>query len=445
LAENTSTSSRLKLADIAINDDGLGSNTISLLDADATAFEVIGTALYLKAGSSLNYESKTSYNLSVSVSDSTLSGSSPVSTAYSLAITDVNEAPTALSLSATTFNENIPAGSLVASLSSSDPDSSTQSFSYALVAGVGDSDNLAFFMTGNQLHITRSPDYEVKSSYNIRLKTTDQGGLGFERSLQLSVNDLPDSPSYSFSRSAAIFYEGGALAIGVSSTNVAPGTQLYWSFSGTGISGADFGDGNLFGTSTLGADGRASFTKVVAADGVPEGDEVLEVKFFSDPARTQLVGSTLPVTIKEPSVGVVTDGPDIITGTAANETISGIPTGSSLRGRGTIDKLTGGGGNDVFLLGDESGAFYDDEDPNRQGTADMAWITDFSGGDKIVLHGRPADYQLSAIRYTGIRGIQISALFPGGMPEPIGFVQSATLASLDLSNASQFNYTSNIP
>jgi Ca2+-binding RTX toxin-like protein len=263
--------------------------------------------------------------------------------------------------------------------------------------------------------------------------------------VQLSVNDLPDSPSYSFSRSAAIVYEGGALAIGVSSTNVAPGTQLYWSFSGTGISGADFGDGNLVGTSTLGADGRASFSKVVAADGVPEGDEVLEVKFFSDPARTQLVGSTLPVTIKEPSVGVVTDGPDIITGTAANETISGIPTGSSLRGRGTIDKLTGGGGDDVFLLGDESGAFYDDGDPNRQGTADMAWITDFSAGDKIVLYGRPADYQLSAIRYTGIRGIQISALFPGGLPEPIGFVQSATLASLDLSNASQFNYISTMP
>jgi hypothetical protein len=401
---------------------------------------VEGTVLYLQAGTSLDYETKAAYAVTVSVSDPALSGSSPVSTGYSLAISDVNEAPTALALSATTFNENIPAGSLVASLSSSDPDSSPQSFSYALVAGAGDSDNLAFFITGDELHISRSPDYEVKSSYNIRLKTTDQGGLSFERSVQLAVNDLPDSPSYSFSRSAAIVYEGGALAIGVSSTNVAPGTQLYWSFSGTGISGADFGDGNLLGTSTLGADGRASFTKVVATDGVPEGDEVLDVKFYSDPARTQLLGSTLPVTLKEPSVGVVTDGPDVITGTAANETISGIPSGSSLRGRGTVDKLTGGGGNDLFLLGDADGIFYDDGNASVQGTTDMAWITDFSAGDKIRLYGNSTYYQLTSARYAGLRGVQINALLPASTPEPIGFVQAATLTTLSLTNSAQFTY-----
>jgi hypothetical protein len=358
-----------------------------------------------------------------------------------IAVIETNRAPTAVVLNATVFDENILDGALVASISSSDPDSPPQSFSYALVAGAGDSDNLAFFITGNELHISRSPDYEVKSSYNIRLKTTDQGGLSFERSVQLAVNDLPDSPSYSFSRSAAIVYEGGALAIGVSSSNVAPGTLLYWSFSGTGITGADFGDGNLVGTSTLGADGRASFTKVVTADGVPEGDEVLEVKFFSNPARTQLVGSTQPVTIKEPSVGVVTDGPDIITGTAANETFSGIPTGSSLRGRGTVDKLTGGGGNDLFVLGDADGIFYDDGNSTVPGTNDMAWITDFSAGDKIRLYSDPTYYQLSTARYAGLRGVQINALpHASSTPEPIGFVQAATLTTLTLTNSAQFIY-----
>ena len=293
---------------------------------------------------------------------------------------------------------------------------------------------------GDGLHLTRSPDYERKSSYSVRLKSTDQGGLVFERSVQLSVNDLPDIPSYSFSRNAAIVYEGGALAIGVSSTNVAPGTQLYWSFSGSGFTGADLGDGNLLGTSILGADGRASFTKIIAADGVAEGDELLEVKFYSDPARSLLLGATLPVTIKEPSVGVVTDGPDIITGTTANETISGIPNGSTLRGRGTVDKLTGGGGDDLFVLGDADGVFYDDGNSTVQSTADMAWITDFSAGDIIRLHGDPTSYQLSSVRYNGLRGVQISALRPSSVPEPIGFVQSATLTSLSLANLNQFTY-----
>jgi len=440
LAENTSTSSRIKVADIAISDDALGTNTISLLGADASAFEVEGTVLYLKADTSLNYETKMAYAVTVSVLDSTIGGSSPVSIDYSLAVTDVNEAPTALSLSATAFNENIPAGSLVASLSSSDPDTSPQSFSYALVAGAGDTDNLAFFVTGNQLHITRSPDYEIKSSYGIRLKTTDQGGLSFERNVQLAVNDLPDSPSYSFSSSAPIVYEGGALALGISSSNVAPGTRVYWSFSGTGISSADFNDGSLLGISTLGADGGAGFTKTIAADDVIESDEELAVKFFSDSARTQQLGSTIQVTIKEPSVGVVTDGPDIITGTAAAETIRGVPTDSRNRGLGTVDKLTGGGGNDNFVLADASGVFYDDGNPTVQGTKDMAWITDFSAGDKIILFGSAANYELKAAAYNKFKGLQINALLHASTPEPIGFVQAATLASLNLADPNQFTY-----
>ncbi|MFN9692343.1 MAG: Calx-beta domain-containing protein [Synechococcaceae cyanobacterium] len=440
LAENTSTSSRIKLAEIAISDDALGSNSISLLGADAAAFEVDGSALYLKAGTSLDYETKTTYAVTVSVSDTTLSGSTPVSTGYSLAISDVNEAPTALVLSATTFNENIPAGTLVASLISSDPDTSLQSFSYALVAGAGDTDNLAFYVTGNQLHLTRSPDYEVKSSYSIRLRTTDQGGLSFERNLQLAVNDLPDSPSYSFSSSAAIVYEGGALALGIGSSNVAPGTRIYWSFSGTGINSADFNDGMLSGAYALGADGGAAFTKTIAADRVVEGDEALEVKFFSDLARSQQLGSTILVTIKDPLFGGPTDGPDNIIGSAADEMIKGVPTGSMMRGLGTVDKLTGGGGKDNFLLGDAAGVFYDDGNPTVQDTKDMAWITDFSAGDKIVLSGNAANYQLVSARYSGFRGVQISALLPASIPEPIGFVQGATTTSLDLLNASQFTY-----
>ena len=98
LAENTSTSSRIKLADIAISDDALGSNTTILLGPDAAAFEVDGTELYLKAGINLDYETKTAYAVTVSVSDSTLSGSTAVTTVYNLAISDVNEAPAPVGL-----------------------------------------------------------------------------------------------------------------------------------------------------------------------------------------------------------------------------------------------------------------------------------------------------------------------------------------------------------
>jgi Ca2+-binding RTX toxin-like protein len=195
------------LADIAINDDALGTNSISLQGADASAFEVEGTAMFLKAGTNLNYETKSAYAVTVSVGDTTLSGSSPVSTAYSLAVTDVNEAPTAVALSATAFDENILAGSLVASLSSSDPDLSPQNFTYALVTGSGAADNDSFSISGSNLIINSSPNYQAKSSYSLRLRSTDQGGLFAEKEFIFLVNNLIDEIRSSASATLPSGYE----------------------------------------------------------------------------------------------------------------------------------------------------------------------------------------------------------------------------------------------
>ena len=50
IAENTSTASHIKVADINVTDDALGSNILGLTGADAASFEIVGNALYLKAG-----------------------------------------------------------------------------------------------------------------------------------------------------------------------------------------------------------------------------------------------------------------------------------------------------------------------------------------------------------------------------------------------------------
>ena len=42
LDENTDTASRIKVADIVVTDDGLGSETLTLSGADATSFEIDG-------------------------------------------------------------------------------------------------------------------------------------------------------------------------------------------------------------------------------------------------------------------------------------------------------------------------------------------------------------------------------------------------------------------
>ena len=96
IAENTSTVTRLKVADIVIADDAYGTNVITLSGADAASFEVDGTELFVKTGVVLNYEQKATYTVTVRVSDASVAGSTPVTVGYTLSLIDVDETPATL-------------------------------------------------------------------------------------------------------------------------------------------------------------------------------------------------------------------------------------------------------------------------------------------------------------------------------------------------------------
>jgi hypothetical protein len=53
IAENADTSAAIKVADITITDDALGTNVLSLAGDDAALFEIVGSELFLKAGVTL--------------------------------------------------------------------------------------------------------------------------------------------------------------------------------------------------------------------------------------------------------------------------------------------------------------------------------------------------------------------------------------------------------
>lgn len=261
----------------------------------------------------------------------------------------------------------------------------------------------------------------------------------------LILNDDLPAQTFSFTASSTTVFEGNAIAIGVITTNVPAGSRLYWQASGTGITSSDFSSGGLTGDVLIGSDGRSSFTRTIAADSVVDPDETLQIKFFSDTNRSLQVGNTLNLTIKEPSVGLPTESNDLITGTAAGERLNGVPSDSIRRGRGSRDELIGLAGDDIFVLGDASGPYYDDGLAANRGTTDMAIIRDFTTGDRIQLWGASSMYNLVSALYTGSSGVRIdlnplNPLIPGVLPEAIGFVRGATLASLNLSNPNQFLY-----
>ena len=85
----------IKVADIGITDDALGTNVLSLSGTDASAFYISGNALYFAGGA--DFETKSAYNVTVNVNDASVGGTPDASTNFSLSITDVveNVAPVA--------------------------------------------------------------------------------------------------------------------------------------------------------------------------------------------------------------------------------------------------------------------------------------------------------------------------------------------------------------
>lgn len=109
-----------------------------------------------------------------------------------------NGKPTAISLSATTINENQPSGAEVGQLASTDVDNGApinDSQTYSLVAGPGDTDNGSFTISADRLKTAASLNFETKSSYTIRVRSSDHFGGVFEQSFTISVNDLNESPT----------------------------------------------------------------------------------------------------------------------------------------------------------------------------------------------------------------------------------------------------------
>jgi hypothetical protein len=116
-------------------------------------------------------------------------------------------------------------------------------------------------------------------------------------------------------------------------------------------------------------------------------------------------------------------------GAAGNDTL----TGSTANVTGDMDTLTGGSGEDLFTLGDETTFFYDDRNPTTAGRSDYALITDFNtNSDIIQLQGTKNDYILAPSPSGLPAGTAIYRDKPSSEPnELIAIVQARTGLSLD--------------
>ena len=187
-AANDSMVGQLSTVDADAGDSFVYSLVAGAGAADNASFRIEGNQL--RTNSLLDFEAKASYAIRIESRDA--AGAS-FARSFVIQVLNENEAPTSVQLSALTIRENNSPNASIGSLSSTDPDTA-QSFTYSLVNGTGDRDNNLFVIAGTTLRTTVAFDFEAKPDYQVRIRTTDGGGLSFELPFVISVQNANESP-----------------------------------------------------------------------------------------------------------------------------------------------------------------------------------------------------------------------------------------------------------
>ncbi len=168
---------------------GFETYAFSFTGAHTGDFTIDATTGQIRTVRALNHEEAATHTLVVRAagSDATI-----LEETVSIAVDDVNEVATGLSLSSTSIVENVAIGTSVGTVSvDGDPDVG-DTHSYSLVDNAGG----RFSINSSTGEITTAAvlDYESASSHGISIRATDSGGLSVDRTVFVSVADVNDAP-----------------------------------------------------------------------------------------------------------------------------------------------------------------------------------------------------------------------------------------------------------
>ncbi len=184
LAENTSTTIGIQVATVSINDDSFGTNVLSLSGADSSFFELDGSALFLKANTSLNFEDKFSYAVTVAVDDASVGTTPDASANFTLAITNVNEAPIANNDGGFTANQSMAKLISIATLLANDTDPDANTTLSILPNGFSDVVGGTIALNGGNVVFTPSSSFSGTANFKY---TLSDGSLTSQAIVTLQV------------------------------------------------------------------------------------------------------------------------------------------------------------------------------------------------------------------------------------------------------------------
>ncbi|MFM7517781.1 MAG: cadherin repeat domain-containing protein, partial [Pirellula sp.] len=156
---------------------------------DNIMFQIVGDRL--QSAVTFDFEARNTYNIRIRVTDR---GGFFVERAFVINVTDINEPPSAITISNNRIRENLPAGTFIGTVSSTDVDNG-DSVTIAIVSGPGGEDNSKFQLVGRDLFSTESFDFETKRLLSILFRATDGSGLSITQILQVAVTNVNEAPS----------------------------------------------------------------------------------------------------------------------------------------------------------------------------------------------------------------------------------------------------------
>jgi subtilisin-like proprotein convertase family protein/subtilisin family serine protease len=155
---------------------------------DNSSFTIVGNEL--RTNRSFDFESKSIYSIRVQSRDS---GQVTIEKVFEVSVANVNEAPTSISSTPLSILENSLSQTPIGTFSTTDVDAG-ETFTYALVTGLGDVGNSLFTLSGNVLRSVGPFDFEVGTSYPIRVRSTDRDGLFTETNFVVAILNMNESP-----------------------------------------------------------------------------------------------------------------------------------------------------------------------------------------------------------------------------------------------------------
>lgn len=193
---------------------------------DNASFTIDGTTL--KTAATFDYPTQASYSIRVQVNDGYYG---LYQEQLTIAVSE-NQTPTDIALSNSSLTENAGANAVVGTLSAADPDTPS-TFTYALVAGAGDTDNGLFNINGTSLRATASLDYETKNSYTVRVQVTDHDGATYAEAFVITLNNVNDNAPVFTSAATVTANENGTAVMTVTSSDADAGATVAYGLSGT--------------------------------------------------------------------------------------------------------------------------------------------------------------------------------------------------------------------